>query len=212
MIERDLKQYVILPANRERPLEIYIAMQRELFNYSWMEAQRTLQNRGACMLSPHDFLDFMKHLLSEQEVLNGERRVLSGGGVRTILEGIINPQQLEQEWLDAHFIERQGELYIATDHRRASTERGLEPSHVEKLQEHLQEEKNIDINYLIRFPTSQGLPKQDTPSGKTRYRKPKIDQVMRFGLGWERVLEFTSTKHPDFKEANIGVREAFIKR
>ena len=143
------------------------------------------------MLTIPHFIEFVKYLQNnavpdKDELLN------------EILE---KKDPWRSEWLDAYFIYKNDEMYIAYDHRLVGNT--LRPSHTQKLEDCLEEEEYIDL----MSANSQGLPTKKVKKQEIYYYPPSKNTIARFVANSGRA-DLYCFGNPSYADAALGVRAA----
>ena len=170
--------------------------QKVLLGKNWFETHEGLQKNGARMLTPAEFIEFLKYIKATDKNLYNE------------ITEVRNP--LRAEWLDADFKTKGEDLYINTNH--VLNENGiLVPKNSEILDKNtLMKDKNPGISlddYIMNNHISQGLPSKDVKSGDLYYWSPGKDNnsVARFGAD-SGGADLGCSGDPSFGDSNLGVR------
>ena len=162
--------YIYIPSTK-----LYVAKERTLNRKDWSQTHKELHKQGLQMLTPLEFIEFIRYLKDGYQ---------DRGEAEQILNEILtvrNPWRAE--WLDAYFKVINGELHIDYNHRIINGK--LKPLNSELLEDCLMEDKapGIDLDYWLKNPTKQGLPRKDTLDGDLYYQCPMKEYVPVANLG-----------------------------
>ncbi len=158
----DLNGFIYVPA-----INLYVAKERTLQGKNWSQTHHALHKQGLQMPSPYQFLKFIDYLKTNTTVPDREQ----------ILDDILEKKDpWRGQWLDSKYFEKDGELWLAYDHRPDKKGR-LRADSKEKLEDGLREDGYID---LASF-TQQGLPTKKVSKKDIYYYAPVASTVARFG-------------------------------
>ncbi|MDP3728599.1 MAG: hypothetical protein Q8R18_04060 [bacterium] len=200
----NLQDYIILPGEVYNGKDLLVAKQRTHKNFSWKQAHITLQEKNAFMLPPRVFFHFLRYI-NEEKVYNGKGNRVSDEEKLQILH------QYTDEWLDAHFTELEGVLYLERSHLLKGNV--LTPQISNRyvdLATNRIPPNGINLMELILHPTGTGLPAKDIQKGKDYFLSPRLDGVMRW-LAEDQKKGIACRKHPDYNDPSVGVRVACLR-
>jgi len=189
-------EYIHVPS-----LNMDFSRQKVLLGKNWFETHEGLQKNGARMLTPAEFIEFLKYIKATDKNLYNE------------ITEVRNP--LRAEWLDADFKTRGSDLYINTNH--VLNENGiLVPKNSELLDKNtLMKDKIPGISlddYIMNNHTSQGFPRKDVKSGDLYYFNPRSDNnsVARFSANSDWAY-LDCDRYPSNWGSDLGVRAAKLR-
>ncbi|MBU2612609.1 MAG: hypothetical protein KKB62_02725, partial [Nanoarchaeota archaeon] len=156
---QNMEGFVYVPS-----INLYVAKEKKFHRKNWFEAHKLLQKEGEKMLTPYEFVEFLKYAkINEENVYNEITKLKS---------------PWRAEWLDADFKVKNGVLHINYNHVLDSNG-NLIPKNLEVLdKETLMKDKTPGISledYLESNHTSQGLPNKSVKSGDLYYWFPRSD-------------------------------------
>jgi hypothetical protein len=138
----------------------------------WEQTHRDLARKHVFMPTIYQFKEFIKYLKREHE--NGDES-------QAILDDILLPTiDWKAEWLDAKFVERDGEMHIQYDH--SFTQNGID-RRTEKLEDYLTENGRISLDDWLDNSNKHGLPRPGSDNGKVReisYIAPAENSTAKF--------------------------------
>jgi len=181
----NLKGYIYVP-----PIKLYVAKERTLYGKNWYEAHEELHKQGLQMLIIPEFIEFIKYL--KQNPNQENNKVLD--------EILAEKDPRRSEWLDAYFEQRDDGLYILTKNK---TKQGL-------LEACLMRDiiiPGISLDDWLRDATSQGLPKENTLEGESRYWCPSDGYVAGFGADSNGAF-LDCYWNPENSDSSLGIRVA----
>jgi len=173
-------------------LGFYVAKEKSHLGKTWNDAHEALNKENLRMLTIKEFLEFLKYTKKEKPDIYKE-----------IIE-IREPWRAE--WLDADFKPHNDQLYIYYNHRIKDNK--LIPRNQELLDKNtLMKDKKISLEFWLNNPTSQGLPRKNTPEGELTYSYPKSDSnsVAWFIADSDGVYLFCG-RNPWDSDSSLGVR------
>ncbi|PJE81403.1 hypothetical protein COU58_02890 [Candidatus Pacearchaeota archaeon CG10_big_fil_rev_8_21_14_0_10_32_42] len=179
-------------------INLYVAREKKFKGKNWFESQKLLQEGGEKMLTPYEFIEYLKYM----KVNNTE-----GYDEITQVSNL-----LRAEWLDADFKVKKGILHINYNHFLDSNGI-LIPKNSEPLDKNtLMKDKTPGISledYLNNSHTFQGLPSVNVKNGNFYYWFPRDDDnsVARFDAysGWAGLYCY---RYPSDTYSDFGVRAA----
>jgi len=192
----NLDGFVYVPS-----IDLYVAKEITLYKKNWYEAHEELHKQGLQMLTIPEFIEFIKYLK------NGDQ---NKGESEQILDEILTVRDFwRAEWLDANFKIINEKLHINYNHRIINGK--LKPLNSEPLEDCLMKDKIIGINldYWLKNPTKQGLPRKNTPAGKLCYWYPvkNNNSVVAF-LANSNVPDLDCNRYSGNSDSSLGVRVA----
>ena len=122
------------------------------------------------MLTIRQFVDFLKLLKSSNLDYSNGQKISEEEEARLLNE-------IRSEWIDAEFMDREGELYI-TYHKINS--KGDIAKVEEPLQICLMDDRKIDLSSWLENTTKQGLPLKEVKNGSLNYEHPEANSVVSF--------------------------------
>jgi len=213
ILEKNVKETVDVPSLDGYiyvpPINLYVAKEKTLHGKDWYQTHKELHKQGLQMLTIPEFIKFIKYLKG------GIRhpRYQDREEAKQILDEILTAREpLRGEQLDASFKVINGELYINYNHRTINGE--LKPGKSEPLEDCLMKDKGpgIDLDYWLKNPTKQGLPRKNTPGGKLDYWFPLGDDNSVAGLYVNsHEASLSCCWGPGSPDSRVGVRAAKIK-
>ena len=179
-------------------LNICVDKKRTCLGKNWTEAHIELQKRRLRMLTPLEFIEFLKYIkVNDPEVYRD----------------IINPNPpWGAEWIDADFKIKNKKLYINSNHVLDSngnlTPRNSQPLDRETLMPDVH--SKISLEYWLNNHTNQGLPRKEAPSGDLDYFPPMEDNSSKavFSAGGKLKVTFCCRAY-SLKDPGLGVRAVF---
>ena len=187
----NMEGFVYVPS-----INLYVAKGKKFHNKNWSESHKELQKNGEKMLTPYEFVEFLKYAKSNNKEIYDE------------ITGVRN--HWREEWLDADFKVKNGVLHINYNHILDSNG-NLIPKNSEALDEEtLMKDKTPGISledYLEINHTSQGLPNKSVKSGDLYYWFPRSDNnsVARFYAIGDRA-GLICGRDPSYRVDVLGVR------
>ena len=220
---KDSANYILLPQTKDHP-DLYIAKRRlsikdlnqpsaqlqdnnqgYIGDIKWKQAIDLNTSLGNFTLPPVYFVEFL-NLLRSGRAFDGKGSILSKATLDQVLNEILAVRDpYRAEWLDAKF----GNNTIR-HHKFDSNGKLTEVT--EPLEECLMQDKTpgINLDYWLRNPTPQGLPRNDTPDGDLYYWHPQNNAVALFGAFSDRA-GLNCYRDPQGSYLALGVRGAKIK-
>ncbi|MAG78980.1 hypothetical protein CMI40_01240 [Candidatus Pacearchaeota archaeon] len=182
-------------------LKLHVAKQTSLHNKNWYNSHKELQKQGNRMLTIPEFIKFLNHLKSSNNLEYQE--------IYKNIIGVRSPWRAE--WLDADFKMKNNQLYI--NYNYISYSKGkLVSQNSEVLSEAtlMQDETSgISLEGWLsdKGHTKQGLPTKETEKGNLYYRHPRSDNnsVARFGSSSNRT-GLGCGRYPSSRVSSLGVR------
>ena len=184
-----LEDFVFVPS-----IGLYVAKQKELHGMNWNDCQATLHSRGDKMLSPYEFVEFLKHLRTKKD-----------SGSQTILDEIYKVAgNWRAEYLDAKF-EKDGKKWFINYHR-FSPQGLIEPVR-ESLAPCLMKDKEpgISLDDWLAHANAQGLPSAEINLGSLDYWAPFKGAVAGFGTHSGGAYLYCG-RDPSYADSSLGVR------
>lgn len=183
----DLSGFIYVPS-----INLYIAKERTLHGKNWSDTHRALHKQGLQMPTPYQFLQFVDYLNTNLAVPDREQ----------ILDDILEKKDpWRAEWLDAKYFEKDGDLWVAYDHR--PDKKGRLQAKREKLEGGLLEDCYIDISSFNK----PGLPLKKTSKKDVYYYSPVADCVARF-VAYSVGASLGCGRNPADVNDSLGVRAA----
>ncbi len=173
-------------------IKLYVAKQRELHGKDWNDCQSVLHSRGDKMLSPFEFVEFIKHLRTKDD---GESKIILdeiykvGGNWRS-------------EWLGAKF--EQGGSGLVMKYYIFDNSGIKEEAYT--LKNVLMQDKKPGINLESWLADNeQGLPKSSIGNGELYYWYPRDGRVAGFDADsdW---ADLYCDRSPTGTDPSLGVR------
>ena len=177
-------------------INLYVAKEKKFHGKNWFESQNLLQKEGEKMLTPYEFVEFLKYTKENNKEVYDE------------ITSVKSPWRAE--WLDADFKVKNGVLHM---NYSVFDEKGKIIEKSEVLDKNtLMKDKTPGISledYIFNNSTSQGLPSTDVKKGDLYYWYPRSDDnsVARFdaddvGAG------LNCDRNPSNRYVDLGVRAA----
>lgn len=187
----DNSDFIYVPS-----IKLYVARQRTHLGKNWFESHQKLQNSGEKMLTPLEFVEFLKYTKQNHKDIYNE------------ITEVRAPWRAE--WLDAYFKLKNNKLYINSNHTYQNG--NLIPQTSEVLQVNtLMKDKipGISLEDYLQNPTKQGFPTKKTKSGNLFCWAPMSDDnsVERFDAGIYRA-NLSCNTNPSGRYSVLGVRAA----
>ncbi len=187
----DLSGFIYVPA-----INLYIAKERMLQGKNWLQTHRELHRQGLQMPTPYQFLQFVDYLKTNTTVPDRTQ----------ILDEILEKRDpWRAEWLDAKYFKKDGELWMAYNHRPGKNRR-LQAGKKEKLEGGLLEDSYIDISSF----NEQGLPLTKSSKQEVYYYSPVAGSVAWFVANSGRAVLYCYWS-PTVVIDSLGVRAARAK-
>ena len=181
---------------------IGLAVSREdnLIGESWNNAQKLFRKRKSKLLTPYEFIEFLKEAESRDPRFFEE--VASGNGVT-----------YREELLDAKFKKTPDGLFVETHYfgPRGIILMKSDPLNLETLMKDrtsFSRKGPIYFYSWIKNPTPEGFPKSDVEKGDFFYWRPMPGQIARFVTGPNNYSGFGAGTFPSRKEDCMVARES----
>ena len=196
---------IILEAKQYRGYsypDLLVPTERSYLNKNWAECRQAARQEEGYMLTPRQFVDFLKLLKSGKAFDENGKKVDSMRlqGLYDEITAVKSPWRAE--WLDAKFGDKT--ITYALIEKDGST---TEVSR--KLQGCLMEDKTpgISLDSWLEKANNQGLPTKKTKDGNLYYWHPRKDSVARFSADSGRAY-FYCSGYPAGRYDALGVRVA----
>ncbi|MCR4327889.1 MAG: hypothetical protein NUV46_04905 [Nanoarchaeota archaeon] len=152
-------------------INLYVAREKKLPDKDWFQSHTELQKNGEKMLTPKEFLEYLKYVKVNLPNVYNE------------IAGVKSPWRAE--WLDARFKFESGFLLIHYNHTFDINGNSISKNSELLDVDTLMKDKTPGIsleNYLGTNHTRQGLPTKEVKSGDLYYYFPRSDNnpVARF--------------------------------
>ncbi len=170
----NLDNFIYVPS-----LKLYVAENKTLFGKNWFESDKKLQSNGERMLTPLEFVEFLKYTR------------INFPKIYEDITTIRSPWRAE--WINADFKVKDNKLYINSEILDRNT---------------LMEDKRISLeDYLNKNHTPQGLPNKNVKSGDLYYWYPRSDNnsVARFYADSVRT-DLCCNRNRSYWDSDLGVR------
>ncbi len=167
------KEWIILPANTHGDYcypDLLVSTKIFYKGKDWDACQNLLHKNKQFMLTIRQFVDFLKLLKSSNLDYSNGQKISEEEEARLLNE-------IRSEWIDAEFMDREGELYI-TYHKINS--KGDIAKVEEPLQICLMDDRKIDLSSWLENTTKQGLPLKEVKNGSLNYEHPEANSVVSF--------------------------------
>lgn len=177
-------------------INLQVAKQRTHINKNWFESHKALQDNGKRMLTIPEFIEVLKYTKDNHKDIYNE------------ITQVKSPWRAE--WLDADFKQKDGELYINSNHIYQGETLKPQTSQIFTKNTLMKDRApGISLDSWIDSPTEQGLPSKKTESGNIYYWAPISDNnsVPRFGACSGGAL-LDCGRVPSGRDSGLGVRAA----
>ncbi|MFA5175799.1 MAG: hypothetical protein WC413_00875 [Candidatus Nanoarchaeia archaeon] len=182
-----LQDYIYVPS-----VKLWVAKEKSLFNLDWGKQQKQLKKQNLGMLTPKQFLEFIKYLKTDYQEINKQ-------GAIKILDEILKVRDpFRAENLDAYFERRKNGLYILTENKTKSEL--LDKSTLMK-----DKDPGINLDSLLQLANKQGLPTKRTKKGEFCYNHPINYGVAGFYACFARAILVCDRYH-GYSDPALGVR------
>ncbi len=179
-------------------INLYVSKQRTLQGKNWFDAHSELQRKGSRMLTPMQFVEFLKYARENHKDIYNDITQVRG--------------PWRAEWLDADFKVAGKKLYINYNHVLDS-QVNLIPKNSELLDsDTLMKDRTPGISledWLDSSHTIQGFPSKSCKEGSLYYwySRSNNNSVSRFGVDSDSA-DLSCGRYPSGMYSVLGVREA----
>ena len=164
-------QYIYVPS-----IQVYVASEVSFINksFDWYELHKEAEKRNSGILTPYEFLEFVKYLKNEYR---------SKDEADKILEDIFKiDKPYRGEYLDAKFSLKEDGMYMLNNFYFQNGKTSATYDSIKLDSEILKSDFKIDLESLLNT-SSMGLPTNKTQNGVIEYSPPEDNRVAGFITG-----------------------------